>query len=141
MDAKLDSVKRQDHRRNFNRKLVLFFHVLAASFTALIYLSQVNLARFQYWRRGASLNVLLIAAPPLLPYFISAVHSWRTATYDRLRVSLFLLVLSLGAFGVGCALVGAFGLSVDSSTLLWTFAIQAAVYFFAAEFLFDVDED
>jgi hypothetical protein len=58
-----------------------------------------------------------------------------------LRVSLFLLVLVFGAFGVGCALVGAFGLTVDNSTLLWTFAIQAAVYFFAAEFLFDVDED
>jgi len=140
MDAKLDAVKQQD-RRKFNRKLVLFFHVLAAFFTAVIYLSQINLARFQYWRRGSSLNVLLIAAPPLLPYIISAVHSWRTATYDRLRVSLFLLVLILGAFGVGCALVGALGLTVDSSTLLWTFAIQAAAYFFAAEFLFDVDDD
>jgi len=115
MDAKLDAVKQQD-RRKFNRKLVLFFHVLAAFFTAVIYLSQINLARFQYWRRGSSLNVLLIAAPPLLPYIISAVHSWRTATYDRLRVSLFLLVLILGAFGVGCALAGAFGFDLPAGS-------------------------
>jgi hypothetical protein len=79
LDAKLDAVKQQD-RRKFNRKLVLFFHVLAAFVTAVIYLNQINLARLPYWRRGASLNVLLIAAPPLLPYVISAVHSWRTAT-------------------------------------------------------------
>jgi hypothetical protein len=77
----------------------------------------------------------------LLPYIISAVHSWRTATYDRLRVAMLLLVLILGAFGTGFAIVGAFGLSVDRSEMFWTFAIQAAVYFFAAEFLFDVDTD
>jgi hypothetical protein len=139
MGAKLEVLKHEE-RREFNRRMVLFVHAPAALFTAFIYLSQVNLPGFQYpQRRG--LAVLLLLVPPLLPYIISAVHSWRTATYDRLRVALFLLLLLLGAFGVGCAIVSAFGLSVDRSEMFWTFAIQAAVYFFAAEFLFDVDKD
>ena len=47
----------------------------------------------------------------------------------------------MGAVAVGCTIVGAFDLSVDRLTLMWIFAIQAAVYFFAADFLFDVDDD
>jgi hypothetical protein len=139
MDAKLDSLQAQ--RRQFNRKLVLLVHVLAAFSTGLIYLSEIDLSRLPYWRKNGAAGVLFIAAPALLPYIISAVHSWRTATYNRLRVFLFLLVLLLGAVAVGCTIVGAFDLPVDRLTLMWIFAIQAAVYFFAAEFLFDVDDD
>jgi hypothetical protein len=139
MDVKLHVLK-QEERREFNRRMVLLVHALAGFFTAFIYLSQVNLPSFQYSQRRG-LAVLLVLAPPLLPYIISAVHSWRTATYDRLRVAMFLLVLLLGAFGTGCAIVGAFGLSVNRSEMFWTFAIQAALYFFAGEFLFDVDKD
>jgi hypothetical protein len=138
MDAELDVFK-QEERRQFNRKLMLLIHVLAGLFTVVIYLSEVDLGNFPYWQRRAGLMSLLLAAPPLLPYVISAVHSWRAATYNRLRVALFLLVLILGALGTGCAIVGAFGLRLDHATLLWTFAIQALVYFWAAEFLFDVD--
>jgi len=36
-------------------------------------------------------------------------------------------------------MLGAFGLSMDTSSLLRVFVVQAAVYFFSAEFLFDVD--
>ena len=36
-------------------------------------------------------------------------------------------------------MVGALGLSEDASNLLWIFLSQGMVYFFAAEFLFDVD--
>jgi hypothetical protein len=132
-------VIRQAQRRRFNRKLVLLFHFLASVFSVFIYLSTRNLQSFAYSRRGSSTAVLLIAAPALLPYIISAVHSWRTATYDRLRVAAFLFVFIVGAVGAGCAMVGAFGLSMDGCSLLWVFALEAAVYFFSAEFLFDVD--
>ena len=82
---------------------------------------------------------ILLEAPPLLPYVISAVHSLRTATYARMRLAAFLLVLIAGAFGAICAIVGAFDFSLDRAGLLWMFAIQTAVYFFSAEFLFNDD--
>ena len=80
----------------------------------------------------------MIAAPSLLPYVFSAVHSWRIATYDRLRVGAFLLVLIAGTFGACSAILKAFGLSFDRAAILWVFAIQALVYFWSAEFLFDL---
>ena len=104
-----------------------------------VYLGTLDLGWLDYWRRGAGVTVLSIALPPLLPYIISAVHSWRTATYNRLRTTAFLLILIMGAIGVFCAILGTNGMSLDRSALLWVFAIQAAVYFFSAEFLFDVD--
>jgi len=134
----VDAIQRAQ-RRQFNRKLVLLFHAMAAVLTVFLYLSTLDLQRFAYWRRGAGMAILLVAAPALLPYVISAVHSWRRATDDRLRVALFLVVVVLGAAGAGCAMLGAFGLSMDTSSLLWVFAFQAAAYFFSAEFLFDVD--
>jgi len=83
--------------------------------------------------------VLALAAPPLLPYLISAVHSWRRATYNRKRVAAFLFVLIAGTFSKCCAMLGAFNLSVDRYSLVWMCAIEAIVYFWSAEFLFDVD--
>jgi hypothetical protein len=89
--------------------------------------------------QGGGIRSILVAFPALLPYIVSAIHSWRTATDNRLRVAAFLAILMAGAFGVICAIVGAFGLSVNGADLFWIFAIQAAAYFFSAEFLFDVD--
>jgi hypothetical protein len=137
MERKFD-ILAQERQRQFHRKLLLFVHAIAAFSTAALYLSSLNLGRFHYWRRGAGVASILLAAPPLLPYIISAVHSWRTAPYSRSRVTAFLAILVTGAFGVICAVVGGFGLSVDGTGLLWIFAIQAAIYFFSAEFLFDV---
>ena len=138
MDRSFD-VLEQEERRRFNRKLLLLFHAITAFSTAVLYLGDLDLSRFHYWRRGASVASILLVAPPLLPYIISAIHSWRTVTYSRIRLTAFLAILVAGAFGVIFAIAGAFGLSVDGTGLLWTFAIQAAVYFFAAEFLFSVD--
>jgi len=129
----------QVKRRQLNRKLVLLFHAMAAVLTVFMYLSTLNLRHFAYWRTGSGTAILLIAAPALLPYMISAVHSWRLTTYDRLRVGLFLFIFILGAVAADCAMLGAFGLSMDTSSLLEVFAVQAAAYFFSAEFLFDVD--
>jgi hypothetical protein len=138
MDGKFD-ILAQEQQRQFHRKLLLFVHAIAAFLTAAPYLSTLDLRRFHYWSRGAGVASILLAAPPLLPYIISAVHSWRTAPYSRSRVTAFLAILVTGAFGVICAIVGGFGLSVDGTGLLWIFATQAAIYFFSAEFLFDVD--
>jgi hypothetical protein len=81
-----------------------------------------------------------MAAPPLLPYLICAIHSWRTVTYSRIRLAALVAIFAAGAIGVMFVITGAFGLSVaDRSGLLWTFAIQAMVFFFAAEFLFSGD--
>lgn len=138
MDEKAD-VLREEERRQFNRKLVLLIHVLAAFLTVFIYLSGVDLQRFAYWRRSSGAAAILIAAPALLPYLISGIHSWRRATYDRLRVAAFLLVLIAGTFGACSAILGAFGRSLDRADILWVFCIEALVYFWSAEFLFDVD--
>jgi hypothetical protein len=129
----------QEQRRQLHRKLLLVVHAIAAFWTAALYLSNVDLVRFDYWRRGAAIRSILVAFPALLPYIVSAIHSWRTATNSRPRVVAFLAILMAGAFGVICAIVGAFGLSVNGTDLFWIFVIQAAVYFFSAEFLFDVD--
>ena len=138
MDGKFD-ILAQEQQRQFHRKLLLLVHAIAAFSTAALYLSNLDLRRFHYWSKGAGVATLLLAAPPLLPYIISAVHSWRTAPYSRPRVTVFLAILVAGAFGVICAIVGGFGLSVDGTGLLWILATQAAIYFFSADFLFDVD--
>jgi uncharacterized membrane protein len=138
MDAKLNILK-QEVRRQFNRKLLVLIHAVAAFVTAIIYLNELNLGRLQYSRRGAGVAVLILAAPALVPYIISAVHSWRTVTYNRLRVAAFIFVFIAGAIATSGTIVGAFGLSLQSTDLLWVFAMQAALYFFSAEFLFDVD--
>jgi hypothetical protein len=138
MDGKSDPLS-QEQQRQFHRKLLMFVHAIAAFLSAALYLSTLDLGRFHYWSRGAGIASILLAAPPLLPYIISAVHSWRTAPYSLPRVTAFLAILVTGAFGVGCAIVGGFGLSVDRTDLLWMFGIQAAIYFFSSEFLFDVD--
>jgi hypothetical protein len=138
MDGKFD-ILAQEQQRQFHRKLLLFVHAIAAFSTAALYLSSLDLGRFHYWSRGAGVASILLAAPPLLPYIISAVHSWRTAPHSRPRVSVFLAILVAGTFGVICVIAGWFDLSVDGTALLWIFAIQAAIYFFSAEFLFDVD--
>jgi hypothetical protein len=132
-------VLKQEDQRLFNRKLVLLVHVVAASFTAVLYLNQLNFTRLHYWNRGVGAGVIFAAAPALLPYLISGVHSWRTATYNRLRVAAFLVILLLGAGAACSAIVGILGLSLDRSDLFWLFAVQAAVYFISAEFLFDVE--
>jgi hypothetical protein len=132
-------VLKQEDQRLFNRKVVLLAHVLAALFTAVLYLNQVDFTRFYYWRRSAGAEVLFAAAPALVPYLISAVHSWRKATHNRLRVAAFLVILVLGAGAACSAIVGIGGFSLARSDLFRLFVIQAAVYFFAAEFLFDVD--
>jgi len=132
-------VLKQEDQRLFNRKLVLLVHVVAAFFTAVLYLNQLDFTRLHYWNRGASMTVVFAGAPALLPYLISGVHSWRTATYNRLRVAAFLVILVLGAGAACSAIVGALGSSLDRSDLYRLFVIQAAVYFFSAEFLFDVD--
>jgi hypothetical protein len=128
-----------ERRRQFHRRLLLFVHAIVAFGTAILFLNTFDLAGFNYWRRGAGTASILMASPSLLPYIISTIHSWRTATYSRLRTAAFLAVLVAGAFAAMCAIVGAFGLSVTGTDLYWIFAIQAAVYFFSAEFLFDLD--
>jgi hypothetical protein len=72
MDIKLE-VLRYEERREFNRRMVLLVHALAGCFTAFIYLSQVNLPRFQYSQRRG-LAVLLVLAPP-----VAALHHLRSA--------------------------------------------------------------
>jgi hypothetical protein len=129
----------QVRRRQLHRRLLLFVHAIAAFATVILFMSRVNLAGFHYWRRGAGTASLLLASPSLLPYVISVIHSWRTATYGRLRTAAYLAILVAGTFAVMCAIVGAFGLSITGKDLFWVFAAQAALYFFSAEFLFDQD--
>jgi uncharacterized membrane protein len=138
MDAKLKTLKLEEQRQ-FNRKLIVLIHAVVAFVTAIIYLNELDLRRLQYSRRGAAVAVVILAAPALIPYLISAVHSWRTATHNRIRVAAFIFVFIAGAIATCGTIVGAFGLRLQGTDLLWVFAMQAALYFFSAEFLFDVD--
>jgi hypothetical protein len=123
----------------FNRKLLLFCHIIMGCFAAFLYLSRVDFSSFQYWRPRASLGVVFIAAPPLIPYVISGVRSWQLVSHCRMRVWLFIAVLVAGTILMGLLFGGAFEEKLDGGMLLGAIAIQSCIYFWAAEHLLEVD--
>lgn len=129
--------QQQERRCKANRRLVLWFQAMAAFFTAMIYLNQVTLTHFPFMIRSAGLLLIFVAAPPILPYAISAVHTWHLAMYSRIRVAIFLLVVVAGAYGVCGALLGPLDLAPDTHSLLGVFAVQALIYLGSAALLFD----
>jgi hypothetical protein len=122
----------------FNRKLLVFAHILVGFFSAVVYLSRVDLAGFPYWRSRAGLGIIFIAAPAIVPYAISAVYSWRVATHRRLGVWLFLIVLVAVSVLMGLIFSGILGIDVRGIEWLFTAAAQAGVYVWAAELLLHV---
>ncbi len=138
MSSEADNSQLMYERLVFNRKLVVFAHALLAFLSALVFLANVNLSGFPYSRSRSGLYLVLALAPPIVPYLISGVYSWRVATFSRIRVLLFLLVLVLGSVLMGLEFMDAFGTGVDRSTLLLMLVVQCGAYLWAAEWILHV---
>ena len=125
-------------RRLFNRRLLLFAHVLVGLFAAFWYLSHIDFSHFQYWRRGAGLAVIFVSAPATLPYLVSAVYSWRVVTDHQFRVWVFLTVLVAGAVLVNLLVSGGLGIDAREVGMLQAAGLQTVAYVWAAEMLLHV---
>ena len=122
----------------FNRRLLVFAHVVVGFLAAFWYLSHIDLSHLPYWRRGASFAVILISAPATLPYLVSAVYSWRVVTYRSLGVWIFLVVLVAGAVLVNLLIAGRLGIDVHEVGIVQGVTLQGLLYVCAAEMLLNV---
>ncbi|HZR04019.1 MAG TPA: hypothetical protein VFA81_12710 [Burkholderiales bacterium] len=133
-----DNDRLLEQRLVFNRKLVVFVHVMVGFLSALWYLSQIDLGHFAYWQSRAGMSVVLIGAPAIVPYVVSGVYAFRVVTHRRLRLLLFLLLLVAGAVVMGLLFSGGFGIKLSGFDVLTTAATQAGAYVWAAELLLHV---
>ncbi len=117
-----------------NRQVLIWTHSALAYLTLFLYLSRFKLLRFRYWSPGAGEALLIIAGPALIPYLVSAVRALQLVTHHRARVTLFVGVVVGGFLGVSAAFMGAFG-HIDTESLFCVFAVQAAIYYWAAELM------
>jgi hypothetical protein len=122
----------------FNRRLLVFAHVLLGLFAVFWYLSYIDLSHFMYWRRGASFAVIFISAPATLPYLVSGVYSWRVVTDRRLGIWVFLTVLVAGAVLVNLLVSGRLAINVREVGILQAIALQTVAYVWSAEMLLHV---
>jgi hypothetical protein len=85
----------------FHQRLNVWLHVVLAFCMGMLFLSAQDLPRNGYWRRGASLALVMRAAIPMLPYLISAINSRDRVSQQRLGFWAFIatLVLTSGAVG------------------------------------------
>jgi hypothetical protein len=116
------------------RRVLIWSHVVVGAVTLFIYLSTLDL------RPGTAL--LLIGAPVLLPYVISAVHcsrlyTWQGSGPSRLRVAGFLALLIAAAVVVDAVLLGAFG-HVERIYLFELLGVQGWAYLWGASWILDV---
>lgn len=117
-----------------NRRVLIWTHTALAYLTLFLYLSRFKLLRFRYWSPGAGEALLIIAGPALIPYLVSAVRALQLVTHRRAPVALFVGVVVGGFLGVNAAFMGAFG-HIDTGSLFCVFAVQAAIYYCAAELM------
>jgi len=128
----------QYERIVIHRRLLAWTHTVLAFIVALVYLSQIDFSHFAYWRLGSGLGITFMLGPPLFPYVLSAIHSRKVVTDDRVRLAGFILVLIVGSVLMGLLLRGAFG-SVGKVTVLFLFGLQTFMYMWAAELLLHVE--
>ena len=96
------------------RRVVLWSHAVLALLSLLVFLNGLDLSHFAWWGRRASIALVSMGTPVLLPYAISAGHCWHLYTWQgsgpsRLRVAAFIVLLIIGAVAVDALLLGAFG--------------------------------
>ena len=84
MNTEPDPSKLLDERLVFNRKALVFAHTLLGFFSALFYLSKVDLTHSPFFASSSGLSVIAIAAPAILPYVYSGVYSRAEYMYGRL---------------------------------------------------------
>jgi hypothetical protein len=118
---------------------VVFAHFVLAFCSTLIYLNQVDLSAFSYWRSRSALGVVFIALPPIIPYAVSVIHAWQVVTARQLGLYLFLVVLLGGTVVNALLLLGVFNVRVDGSTVFWAVIIQSIVYFWSGEMLLTIE--
>jgi hypothetical protein len=117
-----------------NRQVLIWTHTGLACLTLFLYLSRFDFWRFRYWRRGLGEALLIVAGPALIPYLVSAVRALQLVTYRRAPVAWFVGVVVGGFLGASAAFMGAFG-HIDTEYLFCVFAVQAAIYYLAAELM------
>ena len=130
-----DNLSLNDARLAANTKLLAVAHLLAALVTTFVYLSQIDFARFAYWRYGATLAIVLILVPPLFPYLFSYVVSRKLVTSRRLGAWMFVIVLLAVSSFTAALLVGSFGFTISKPLLVVVFIVQTFVYVAAAALL------
>ena len=119
------------------RSILIWVHGLLAFPSLLLYLNYLD----QRWALRAS-ALILIGAPVLLPYVVSAIHFYRLNTWQAggpslVRVVAFTTVLVACAAVVDGALLGVFGL-VGAWALIAMLVLQGYVYVLAAKGIIDV---
>src|SRR5579862_7801743 len=103
----------EKRRHAEDRKILLWAHVLAGGATLALYLNQINLPAAASFAPGAGVAEMLIAAPAVLPYVMSATYSLRLYSEPyvirkRVRLALFVAALTIGALLVDCFLFVAY---------------------------------
>jgi hypothetical protein len=83
-------------RRAFHRVLLLWIHAAIAIILAFTYASKLSLVHAPMGRSGG-VTVLLMVAPAWVPYAISAVYTSKVVAFSRIRLSIFIGVLAIGA--------------------------------------------
>jgi hypothetical protein len=82
----------------FERRLLVWVHLLLGFAAALSYLSTLDL-HFRFWRSGGGAVLMGRLLPPMLPYLVSATYTRTLVAVDRLGLWLFMgtLVVTTGA--------------------------------------------
>lgn len=123
----------------FNRKLLLWAHIVSGVFVSMAYLSRVSLINFAYWNRNAGAGIAFMAVPPLVPYIISAISSRRFVRPDRIRILAFIVVITIGTAAAGAFYLGIVDIDVDVQTLFVVIVMQTACYILGAAVLLQID--
>lgn len=118
------------NRAIFNRRVTAAANFVAGFFSMLALLYRINPGRMR------ATTLIIIGAPALFPYLVSAALSWQVMTPNRVRLALYLLVLLGGTvFGI-LATTGALG-RLSGFALLGVYGAQLVVYVLAGAVLSD----
>jgi hypothetical protein len=111
--------------------------------TVAVYLNQINLPPAASLMPSAGVSEMLIAAPAILPYVMSATYSLRLYSepyviHNRVRLALFVAALTIGALLVYCFLFVAYPGEIHPLHIILLFICQGGAYVWAAELLLNV---
>ena len=114
-----------------NRAVLIGTHVLLAAVVTAAY---ENLQDFTHTDTRLGIGVLFQVAPPIIPYFVSVVHSLRLGTSSRSRLGALVLLMVISSAFITLLLVGHFG-SISSWVMFTIFGVQTLIYVRAANML------
>jgi len=125
----------QYERLLVNRSVLVGAHVVLAAVVATAYLNRLYFPSLPYMGGVGGRAVFVALVPPLLPYLISGINSFRFVTPKRIKFTAFIVLLMLSTALITGLLLGHFG-SVGSPTLFAVFAVQTVLYVWGANILF-----